>query len=174
MSDIALTNPTYAWRARTRGILGEPDLTPLDVAVAAGVELEEARRFWRALGFPPIPDDRAYFTTMDVTMLRAVRSSMNEGRLDPAVGQQLTRVAGQAFSRLAEAHVAATVERLLRADATTPLGMDDALWTEIDRIVHSFEPFLTYIWRRHLLVFVCFTHEMFMGQIHSCEYIKNT
>jgi adenylate cyclase len=40
-----------------RAILGEtPGLTREAVAEAAGVDLEQARRLWRALGFPDVGD----------------------------------------------------------------------------------------------------------------------
>ena len=51
LSDIVHTNPDYAWRLRTHAVVGEPEFTPTQVSAMAGVDLDEARRYWQALGF---------------------------------------------------------------------------------------------------------------------------
>ncbi len=124
------------WADYTRAILGEPALTPAEVAAAAGVELTDARRLWRALGFSPVPDDQRFFTASDVEVLRAVLALRAQSSLDPAVFVQLARATGQAAARLAEAQVSAASEQL------TPLTHE---------LVPIFEGFLTHVWRRHLL-----------------------
>lgn len=153
MSNITRTNPEYAWRARTRSVLGEPELTSQDVATAAGVDLAQARRLWRALGFPPVPDDRPFFAASDAETLRAVQQLFSGGLLDPEVVVQLTRVTGQALARLAEAQVSALAERIERARAAGQLDVEPetALWAATEALVPAYEPFLNYVWRRHLL-----------------------
>lgn len=152
MASIVHTNPDYAWRARTREVVGEPELTSREVADAAGVDLEDARRVWRALGFPPVPEDRPFFNANDVTMLRSLHALRAGGPHDDAMGMQLTRVTGQAFARLAEAQVASLFDRLERARAAGELDapVDDALWNGMNGLLPIFEPFLSYVWRRHL------------------------
>lgn len=125
-----------AWADYTRAIIGEPEFTPSEVSAAAGVELADARRLWRALGFSPVPDDQRFFTASDVEVLGAVLAVRAQATVDPAVVVQLARATGQAAARLAEAQVAAAAEQL------TPLTHE---------LVPIFERFLTHVWRRHLL-----------------------
>jgi adenylate cyclase len=54
----------------SRGLLfGEGRYTRLEVAQHAGVSLDEARRLWRALGFPEVDDQQRVFTGADVAAL---------------------------------------------------------------------------------------------------------
>lgn len=86
-----------------RTLVGEPGLTSAEVADQAGVDLDRARRLWRALGFPPVPDDERLFTRADVAMLGAVGTLLAQGSVEPEAVMQLTRITGQALARVAEA-----------------------------------------------------------------------
>ena len=68
-----------AWPEIVPSLLGEPELTAVDVAREAQVDREVARRFWRALGFPPVADDHRAFTRSDVAMLRAACAILGQG-----------------------------------------------------------------------------------------------
>lgn len=137
--------------AAARHLLGPADLTPLDVAREAGVDLDLARRFWRALGFPPIPDDQAYFAAADVAMLRAAADLVARGGNDAEVVLQMTRVIGQSLARVAEAQLTAVGVRPTVSDAAPRIELAGGGSGDIDLLVTSVEPFLGYIWRRHLL-----------------------
>lgn len=121
-----------------RAVLGEPVYTSAEVAAAAGVPLDEARRMWRAMGFPPVAEAERVFTAADVATLTAARALVARHVTAPEVLLQLTRVTGQALSRIAEAQVAA------RPDGE----LDVAAIAEQTRAV---EPLLAYVWRRHLV-----------------------
>ena len=97
------------WRSLAKTLLGAPEFTPAEVAAEAGVDLQQARRLWRALGFPAVPDDDRIFTRTDVAMLRAATGLLEQEVAEPEVLLQLTRVTGQALARVAEAQVAATL-----------------------------------------------------------------
>ena len=122
-----------SWQSFAHALIGTPEFTPVQVAQQAGVDLEHARRLWRALGFPPVPDDERVFTGSDVAMLRAVRGMLDDGSTEPDILMQLTRVTGQSLARVAEAQVTATADRLARlrsvgtADATTVDAIGSAL-----------------------------------------------
>lgn len=131
-----------------RLLIGDAVLTPADVAGEAGVDLAQARRLWRALGFPPVPDDERFFTHSDVEMLRAACAMVERDGTDPKVLLQLTRVTGQALARIAEAQIAAMDDRLEHA-AAQPHGAE--LKPLVESMMPSVEPFLGYVWRRHLL-----------------------
>jgi hypothetical protein len=40
------------WHSLARSLIGDPELTGPEVASQAGVDIGQARRLWRALGFP--------------------------------------------------------------------------------------------------------------------------
>jgi len=140
------------WRRVARALIGEPQFTPREVAEQSGVDLEIGRRLWRALGFPPVPDDDRIFTSADVAILRAVCALLdqNSGGLDGLV--QLTRVTGQSLARLSEAQVAATADRLASVTGPEPGAAPAEMISEaMQSLMPSLEPFLSYAWRRHLL-----------------------
>ena len=56
--------PSDTWGRLAESLLGTATLTSADVAHEAGLELAEARRLWRALGFPPVADDERIFTPL--------------------------------------------------------------------------------------------------------------
>jgi adenylate cyclase len=141
------------WRALAEVLLGKPELTSAEVARAAGVELDAARRLWQALGFPPVPDDDRLFTGADVDVLRTARTLI-EQQNDPAVLVQLARVTGQSLARVADAQLSAAAERLERlrlAEASPGDATFGALAERIEALAPSLERFLEYVWRRHLL-----------------------
>lgn len=140
------------WHALSRVLLGEPEFTGPEVAQQAGVDMEQARRLWTALGFPPIPDDERFFTRSDVAMLSGVCHLGDEIGSAPDVMLQLTRVTGQALARVAEAQVATSAEQLhLTQLAADPDRAVHALVGRFKPLVPTLEPFLGYVWRRHLV-----------------------
>ena len=133
-----------------RVLLGEsPSLTRAEVAERAGLPLEEARRLWRALGFPDSGDAVA-FTDSDLRALVLVAKAVEHGSLDMETALRLTRALGNTMARLADwqvATLAAYVED--RARETDDSRFDSAL--ELSRTVApAFDHLLLYAWRRHL------------------------
>ncbi len=64
-----------------RVILGDlPALTSTDVAHAAGVTVEEARRLWRALGFPDAGEAPA-FNDADLSALSTLIGTVEAGAI---------------------------------------------------------------------------------------------
>lgn len=127
--------------ALARSLLGEPVYTALDVSMESGVPIEEARRLWRAMGFPPVLEDQRVFTAADVETLRAARCLVEQKIAAPEVLLQLTRVTGQALARIAEAQVTSASD-----DGATP--GDPAA---VQAMAAAVEPLLGYVWRRHLV-----------------------
>jgi adenylate cyclase len=139
------------WRSLAKTLLGAPEFTPAEVAAEAGVDLQQARRLWRALGFPAVPDDDRIFTRTDVAMLGAAAGLLEQEGAEPEVLLQLTRVTGQALARVAEAQVAAAADRLgdlLRAADTAEPAAIDEIVTLTETMVDTLNPFLSYAWRR--------------------------
>ncbi|HSP98868.1 MAG TPA: adenylate/guanylate cyclase domain-containing protein [Candidatus Dormibacteraeota bacterium] len=122
-----------------RAVLGEPVLTSAEVAGGGGVSLDEARRLWRAMGFPPVAEDQRIFTAADAATLGAARALVAQNVTAPEVLVQLTRVMGLSLSRIAEAQIAARADTA-EIDAATVAALANAV-----------EPLLAYVWRRHLV-----------------------
>jgi len=98
-------------------ILGEsPVLSAADVAAEAGVTLEEARRLWRALGFPDRGAEVA-FTTADAEAVSILVQQVESGLIDFDLAVTLTRAVGQTMARLADWEVATLVHRVQEMEA---------------------------------------------------------
>lgn len=139
-----------SWQNLARSLLGKPELTSREVAARAGVDLDQARRLWRALGFPPVAGEDRMFTRSDAEMLAAAAALLSQRVAEPQVLTQLTRVTGQSLGRLAEAQVsAATLD--LRDLVKKGGASEDAAIGAIERLLPVVEPFIQYVWRRHLL-----------------------
>ena len=137
--------------AAVRLLVGSTDRTPLDVAREAGVDLDLARRFWRALGFPPVADDQPFFAAADVAMLRAAAALTAQTGTDTEVVLQMTRVIGQSLARVAEAQLTAFGARRAGSEGSVRIDLGGDSAGGIDALISNVEPFLSYVWRRHLL-----------------------
>ena len=133
-------------------ILGaNPTLTSEAVAEAAHVELDQARRLWRALGFPNAGDAPA-FTESDVDALTTLVGAVDSGAIDFDIAVRLTRAVGQTMARLADwqvATLAARVEQLEAGDEATGSRIGSALRIA-EQVGIPFEKLIVYSWRRHL------------------------
>jgi adenylate cyclase len=133
-------------------ILGQPPaLTSEDVAAGVGVTLEEARRLWRALGFPDA-GDQAAFTEADRKALSTLLGTVDSGAIDFDTAVRLTRAVGQTMARLADwevATLAGRVEELEAGDEATGSRIGSALRLA-EEVGVPFEQLLIYAWRRHL------------------------
>jgi adenylate cyclase len=135
-----------------RAILGEtPGFNVSEVAAATGVTLEEARRLWRALGFPEPGLENAY-TEADTEALSTMISAVRADLIDFDLAVNLTRAVGQTMARLADWEVSTLVSRVdeLAADPATDEGRTGSALRLIEQIKGPFEDLLVYVWRRHL------------------------
>lgn len=134
-----------------RAILGEDLLyNSAEVAAETGLTLDQARRLWRALGFPEAGGAKA-FTQSDVTAVSTLVDALEGGLVDFDLAVTLTRAVGQTMAKLADWEVAALVRRvesLVRQDGATETRMDLGLRI-VDEISQPFEALLIYAWRRH-------------------------
>jgi adenylate cyclase len=138
----------HAWRLLTEALLGTPTLTSAEVAAAAAVDLDFARRLWRALGFPPAADHERLFTTADVAVLKATCELRDRLGIAPPLLFQLARVTGHSLGRLADAQIVAVAEpRDDGSTAAAPAAVPNdlvALLPDLERLLH-------HVWRRHLV-----------------------
>ena len=143
---------TFSREQLEKAILGEaPGLTSSEVASAAGVTVEQARRLWRALGFPDA-GEQAAFTDADLNALSTLVGAVDAGAIDFDTAVRLTRAVGQTMARLADwqtATLSARVEHLESGEEATGSRMGSALRIA-DQVGVPFEQLLIYSWRRHL------------------------
>jgi adenylate cyclase len=132
---------------------GDHRYTGVELARRVGIDPEEVRRFWRAMGFPDPPDEEAIFTDTDVAVLSTFDRFVKDDMIDPRVALQITRVVGQAMSRVAEAQVAAVRERFQTAGLLDDTGetLSLAVVARSAELLPAFEGLLVYQWRRHLV-----------------------
>ncbi len=142
----------YTRQELEQAILGQtPDLTNDAVALAAGVPIDQARRLWRALGFPDLGEEAA-FTDGDLHALSTVLGAVDKGAIDFETAVRLTRAVGQTMAKLADWQVAtlsARVEQLEAGEQATGSRIGSALRLT-EQVGIPFEKLLVYSWRRHL------------------------
>jgi adenylate cyclase len=154
-------------------ILGEnPSLTSDAVAAAAGVTVEDARRLWRALGFPDAGDEAA-FTDADLDALGTLVRAIDDGAIDFDTAIRLTRALGTTMARLADWQVAtltARVEQLEAGDQATGSRIGSALRLA-EQVGVPFEELLVYAWRRHLAAAVARVEALGAGEadLHTAD-----
>ncbi|CAB4725769.1 MAG: adenylate/guanylate cyclase domain-containing protein [Actinobacteria bacterium] len=136
-----------------RAILGShPVLTSSELAEAAGVTPDQARRLWRSLGFPEYPDDQAAFMDADADAVRMLLGVVDTGIIDFDVAVNLTRALGQTMARLADWEVSALLQKVEELEQGDPSGSTriEAALRLVAEFSRLFEGLLVYAWRRHL------------------------
>jgi adenylate cyclase len=135
-----------------RAILGEdPVFNAAEVSTETGVTIEEARRLWRALGFPEHGTETA-FTRADAEAVSTLVEVVASGLIDFDLGVNLTRAVGQTMARLADWEVASLVQRVEELEAgeqATGSRIGSALRI-VEEFNGPFEQLMIYAWRRHL------------------------
>ena len=82
------------------------------LAAETGVDLDKARRLWRALGFPEHGGAVA-FTRSDAEALSTLVGLVDSGLIDFDLAVHLTRAVGQTMARLSDWEVSALLTRVL-------------------------------------------------------------
>ncbi|MFC4784175.1 adenylate/guanylate cyclase domain-containing protein [Nocardioides sp. MAHUQ-72] len=135
-----------------RAILGEELVfNAAEVSEATGVTIEEARRLWRALGFPEHGVETA-FTRADAAAVSTLTDVVESGLIDFDLAVNLTRAVGQTMARLADWEVASLVQRveeLEAGDQATGSRVGSAMRI-VEEFNRPFEQLMLYAWRRHL------------------------
>jgi adenylate cyclase len=127
---------------------GVPRHTAYEVSKAAGIPYDEARRYWRAMGFADVGGARA-FTDADVDALLRLGALSRRGLFTEDGATQLARALGQTTSRLAEWQV----DALFDAFDTAGIGPEDFADFGFHigrRVLPELEELLVYVWRRQL------------------------
>ncbi|NUR31289.1 MAG: adenylate/guanylate cyclase domain-containing protein [Catenulispora sp.] len=127
---------------------GVPRHTAYEVCKAAGIPYDEARRYWRAMGFADVGQARA-FTDADVDALLRLGAMSRSGMFTEEFATQVARSMGQTTARLAEWQV----DALFDAFDTAGVGPDQMAefgYRIGRRVMPELEELLVYVWRRQL------------------------
>jgi adenylate cyclase len=134
-------------------ILGGPRrYTPAEVSDHAGVDRDEARRMWRALGFATVGDDDVVFTDADVAALRTMRELAAQGIADEDVRLAIARLFGRTFSRLASLQGQLLLEQI--TEHPELLTSEDGVDSVVRSVLPLVEQLQNYTWRRQLAAYV--------------------
>ena len=126
--------------------------TRLEISEKAGLEPDEARRLWRALGFASVDDDEAVmFTDGDLEALKQTAVLAQFGIAEEQMLLSMTRILGQTFSRLAEWQGRLLIELL--AEHPELLKSEDDVLRFINELVPVLESVQAFVWRRQLAAY---------------------
>lgn len=121
--------------------------TRKEICQITGMPIEQVRRFWRALGFPDISDDKKAFTDSDIEAIDILQGLLNSGLADQETALQLARVLGQSLSRIAEAEV--TIAGGFDTELDNVASIQQLLQVA-DNTLPAIAKLLEFVWRRHL------------------------
>jgi adenylate cyclase len=137
-------------------IIGPAKYTSDEVADAVGMSTDDAQRLWIELGFPPVDPTTRHFTDADIEVLTMLRELQASGLVDDDVIISMTRVLGQALSRVAYAQAEnLDTQQVPRSERTldqSQVQVNEERLASMAQLLFDgkFERFLSYAWRRHL------------------------
>ncbi|MGP3973120.1 adenylate/guanylate cyclase domain-containing protein [Streptomyces sp. 8N114] len=130
-------------------ILGsQRQYTPFQAARAAGVSMELASRFWRAMGFADVGQARA-LTEADVLALRRLSGLVEAGLLSETMAVQVARSTGQTTARLADWQIDSFLMGLTEPPEPG-MTRNEVTFPLVQLLLPELEEFLVYVWRRQL------------------------
>ena len=131
-------------------LLGAPRrYTREQAAELAGVSLERARRYWRALGFANTGSAQA-FTDADVAAMRRLDDLVTSGVLTEDMAVGITRALGHTTARLASWQVDVVLDKLSQGTGLRAgLSVTEAYETA-QTLLPELEALLLHAWRRQL------------------------
>jgi adenylate cyclase len=130
-------------------ILGaERRYTAFQAARSAGVSVELATRFWRAMGFTDIGQAKA-LTEADVLALRRLAGMVEAGLLSEPMAIQVARSTGQTTARLADWQMDSFLEGLTEPQEPG-MTRTEMAYPLVELLQPELEEFLVYVYRRQL------------------------
>jgi len=120
-----------------------------EVAELSGVPLDQARRYWRALGFAD-SGGAAAFTDEDVAALRRIAALVSAGVVTDELAVGLTRALGHTTARLASWQVDVVVEMLSGGTGLRSGVSVTEAYRVAELLLPELEPLLLHAWRRQL------------------------
>lgn len=130
-------------------IPAERRMTQAEVLSSTGMDIEPARRIWRALGFSDVDEDDRAFTDMDVEALELFKGLTSLGREDFDSSLQMIRVIGSSMARIAEATTARGSAPVIESSGDSVVDAD--VYSRVLSVsLPTMARLLEFVWRRHL------------------------
>ena len=128
-----------------------PTMTMSEFADRSGLEPALVDRFWRAIGFPPVPEDVVEFNQDDLDSLKTLKAVMDQGvPLEDLLA--LARVYGSSMARISDAETRMFHARFVHPQATEDSDeLADRLEPAVRSLVDLSGQLLDHLHRRHLV-----------------------
>ena len=141
---------TAAQRLEEVVIGGKRVLTRKEVANLAEVSTASARKLWRALGQPRIPEGEEAFTVSDAAPLRRIADLVSSELVDEETALQMARAIGQMTDRLVVWQMEAMVEYLTEEKGLSDSEARRASLDVFEDLIDPLQDVMIYAWRRNL------------------------
>src|SRR5690606_5430507 len=129
---------------------GKRVLTRKEVAQLAEVSTASARKLWRALGQPRIPEGEEAFTVSDAAPLRRIADLVSSDLVDEETALQMARAIGQMTDRLVVWQMEAMVEYLTEEKGLSDSEARRASLDVFADLIDPLQDVMVYAWRRNL------------------------
>lgn len=133
---------------------GEPCYDLEGLARQAGVEVSDAERFWRAMGFADVMPGQVLFTDQDVDSLKSVINLLKEKRLSRATLNELLRAQSYTMDRLVLWQLEAFVFELSRRRSMDDSAARLLCLEHVEEMIEPLVAQVVYAWKRHLAALV--------------------
>lgn len=128
----------------------ERHMTRREAAKEGNLSLLNARKIWRAMGFPNLTDEDVYFTTRDAEALQEIAALVLNDEVTEEGALSLVRSMAQMTDRMVVWQVEALVEDLVMNGNRTDAQARRELLNLLSRLMPTLENLLVYSWRRQL------------------------
>ncbi|MDO5619122.1 adenylate/guanylate cyclase domain-containing protein [Kocuria sp.] len=128
----------------------ERSMTRREAAREGDLSLLNARKIWRAMGFPNLSDEEVYFTEQDAEALREISALVVGGDVTEEGALSLVRSMAQMTDRMVVWQVEALVEDLVANSQHTDAQARRELLNLLPKLMPVLEKLLIYSWRRQL------------------------
>lgn len=129
---------------------GKRVLTRREVAQLSQVSTYSARKFWRALGLPQVPEDKVAYTMHDVAVISQVAELVDTGVLDEDTALSLVRAIGHTTDRLVVWQMETLVEFLVDAKGMSEKEARTVVMPLLEQILDPLENLLLYSWKHNM------------------------
>ena len=132
-------------------LLGGPrTLTLAQVAERAGVDLDEVRVFWHALGLPTSAPDAVAYTEYDAVVVTGIMAAKRDHQVTRRTGVSIIRAVGHTTDRLVLWQVEALVEHMAERYDLDDTSARLLLLDRLGDIAPLLEQQLVHAWRRQV------------------------
>ncbi|ROR72131.1 adenylate cyclase [Bogoriella caseilytica] len=138
---------------------GSRRYTLIDLAEKAGTTVDFARAFWRAMGFPNVPDEGIVFRDIDVKALQVMAELIASGRIDTTTAISLLRAQSHTTDRLVLWQTEALVDGAARMYELDDPSARMVILDRLPEMVDVLQSQLTYSWRRQLAALMVRTED---------------